>query len=64
MTRKAKNPIPAKSKPKRGRPRKQLSEESILELARIGCPTEETARILQCSADTLERNFAGILKRG
>ena len=49
---------------KGGRPRKQVSEESILELARIGCTQEETARILQCSVDTLTRRYADVTKRG
>lgn len=48
----------------RGRPRKELDEKLLEELATIGCTTPEMATILDVSEDTLERNFAGILKKG
>lgn len=48
----------------RGRPRKELDEKLLEELASIGCTTPEMATILDVSEDTLERNFAGILKKG
>lgn len=46
------------------RPPLKLCEKDVFSLAEIGCTNEEIGTILDCSADTLERNFAGILKKG
>ena len=41
-----------------------VNEESIKDLASIGCTQEEIARILKVSVDTLTRNYAEILEIG
>ena len=46
------------------RPRKVIDKTQVEQLAAIGCTNEEMASILDCSADTLERRFAGVIKRG
>ena len=48
----------------RGRPRLEIDETMLLNLAKIHCTNEEMASVLGCSADTLERNYAGTIKRG
>lgn len=47
-----------------GRPRIELDKNLIYELAKIHCTNEEIAAILKVSADTIERNFAGLIKEG
>lgn len=44
------------------RPQKEINEELVEKLAAIGCTNEEIAEICNCSADTIERRFAGTLK--
>lgn len=39
-----------------------LDEEQIIELAKIQCTNEEIAAVMKCSADTIERRFAGVIK--
>ena len=54
----------SKNKNKIGRPRLQLDEEQIINLAKINCTMKEIASVMKCSVDTLERGFADIIKRG
>ena len=54
----------SKIKSKIGRPRLQLDEEQIINLAKINCTMNEIASVMKCSVDSLERNFADIIKRG
>ena len=61
-----KNPKPApdaRSK-KRGRPKKEIDEVQVAELAAISCSLEEIATILRCSVSTLQRNYDQVIKRG
>ena len=46
------------------RPRKQIDEKKVEQLAAIGCSEKEIGHLLGCSDDLLERRFAGALKRG
>lgn len=46
------------------RPRKQVDEEVIVRLARIGCTVAEIAAVTGCSKDTLERRFAASIEKG
>jgi hypothetical protein len=46
------------------RPRKQLDEKLLFDLARIGCTDEEIATVLSVSSDTLVRRFAEHIKKG
>lgn len=50
--------------PKRGRPKLELNEQDIENLASIQCTDEEIAAVLGCSSDTLTRNYAEALQRG
>lgn len=47
-----------------GRPRIQIDEKQLEELAGIGCTTPEMATIMGVSEDTLERRFAGVIEKG
>jgi transcriptional regulator with XRE-family HTH domain len=47
-----------------GRPRKQVDEQQIESLARIGCTVAEIAAALGVSKDTLERNYAAPIEKG
>lgn len=44
------------------RPFKKLDERQIKELAKIQCTMIEIAAVMGCSVDTLERNYAEIIK--
>lgn len=46
------------------RPKLELDEDNIEKLAAIGCTNEEIASFLGVSADTIERRFAGAIKKG
>lgn len=46
------------------RPKKEIDENLVKELARIFCTMEEIAAVCKCSVDTLERRFADIIKEG
>src|ERR1700733_9807607 len=46
------------------RPRKQIDEKKVEQLAEIGCSEKEIGLLVGCSDDLLERRFAGALKRG
>ena len=47
-----------------GRPRKEIDEEQVRQLASIGCTHTEIAAVLGCCARTLERNFVNAIKEG
>lgn len=50
-----------------GRPRIEFSpdqQKEIVDLASIGATNEEIAELMDCSHDTLTRNFAYLLKKG
>lgn len=49
---------------KTGRPKKEISEKQVYELAKIQCTMIEMAAVVDCSVDTLERRFADVIKRG
>jgi hypothetical protein len=51
-------------KRRRGRPRAEVDPKTVERLAAILCTVEEIATVCGCSKDTLERNFAAVLKRG
>lgn len=46
------------------RPKLKLDAGTIERLAAIACTTQEIADVLECSPDTIERRFAGCLKKG
>lgn len=52
------------AKKKGGRPKIQLNEKQVVELAKIHCTMKEIAGVMDCSVDTLERNYAEIIKKG
>lgn len=47
-----------------GRPRLVIDKDLLEQLAKIQCTMEEIAAVLGCSVDTLERNFADVIKKG
>ena len=47
-----------------GRPRLELDERQIKELASMQCTLGEIAAVMGCSEDTLERGFAGVIRQG
>lgn len=47
-----------------GRPRKELNPKIIQRMAAIGCTMNEIAQVFEVSVDTLERNYADIIKTG
>jgi hypothetical protein len=49
---------------KRGRPRKLIDVKQLNRLASIGCSMGEMAHVLGVSIDTLECNFAVVIKKG
>lgn len=46
------------------RPRKNIDAALVEKLASIHCTTPEIAAMCDCSEDTIERRFAGILNKG
>lgn len=46
------------------RPRKQINEDQLRQLAAIQCTMKEMASVMEVSVDTLERNYAEIIKKG
>jgi hypothetical protein len=46
------------------RPKKEIDEKQVIELAKINCTMGEMAAVLGCSVDTLERRFAEVIKEG
>lgn len=55
---------PNKPKPKRGRPKIKIPQNSVEELAAKGCTVEEIAGILGVSRNTIDRNFGEQVARG
>lgn len=53
-----------KKKSKAGRPKFGLNAASVEKLAKINCSLEEMAAVLDCSVDTLGRNFAEVIEKG
>lgn len=51
-----------KNKPGAGRPFKKLDEKKLWELGIVQCTNEEIAACMGVSADTIERNYAGLLQ--
>lgn len=51
-------------KRKVGRPRKEINLRQLRALAMIHCTLSEMAAVLDCSIDTLERNFAAEIDKG
>jgi hypothetical protein len=46
------------------RPKKPIDRKLVGGLAGVGCTNEEIATLLGCSHDTIERRFAGSLRKG
>lgn len=46
------------------RPKKQIDPIEVEKLAAMGCANTEIAAFFDCSADTIERRFAGVLRKG
>lgn len=46
------------------RPKINIDEREVYELAKIHCTNEEIAEFFQCSVDTITRRFADILTKG
>lgn len=46
------------------RPKKDIDQKQVEQLAAINCSYAEMAAVLGCSEDTLERRFAGVIKAG
>ena len=63
-TAKIPSPEPETKRRGRGRPRVEINEQQLETLARFGCTQAEISEILGVSPDTLQRNFAAILKKG
>ena len=53
-----------KNKPGAGRPRKEVDESLIFNLAKIHCTLAEISSMTDVSVDTLERNYAELINRG
>lgn len=47
-----------------GRPKKEVDEKVLHELASIGCTMKEMSAVLGVSTDTLERNYALLIDSG
>ena len=47
-----------------GRPKKEVSEKQVFELAQIGCTYDEMAAILDIDKANLIRRFAPLVKKG
>ena len=46
------------------RPRKQIDPQEVEKLAMVSCPPNEIAAVLGCQTSTIERRFAGAVKKG
>ena len=46
------------------RPLAPVKGSQVYKLARVGCTTAEIATICETSEDTIERRFAGVLRKG
>ncbi len=47
-----------------GRKKIQLDEDMLLKLAELHCNWKEIAWVMDCSVDTLKRNYADIIDKG
>jgi hypothetical protein len=56
--------IKTKSKSGAGRPKIQLDERQIRELASIGCAMTEIAVVMDCHVDTLRDNYSKAIDEG
>lgn len=54
----------AKTGPKTKHVADKIDPEDVLKLAAMQCTMQEIADFLDCSVDTLERNFAETIKKG
>lgn len=61
---KAAKPAKKAAKNKGGRPKIEINEKQVEELAQIGCTLDEIGHVVGCSRDTLERRFAAIIDKG
>jgi hypothetical protein len=52
-----------KNKPGAGRPFKPVNEQSIIECAKVLCTMAEISSICGLSVDTLEKNYAEVIKQ-
>ena len=50
--------------PGSGKPQKEIDEKLLYKLAQTMLPVTSIATILECSTDTLERRYSGILQLG
>lgn len=48
----------------RGRPKLEINEVDVEKLATMCCTMNEMASFFSCSVDTLERNYAEVIKKG
>lgn len=46
------------------RPQKFIDKTEVEKLAAMGCTNKEIGAFFDCSADTIERRFAGVLQKG
>lgn len=46
------------------RPKKEISEKQVMELAAINCSYAEMAAVLDCDESTLTRRFAQVIQKG
>ena len=54
--------ITSETKKRAGRPPLKLDKQQIIALAEIHCTMKEIAAVMKCSVDTLERNYADVIK--
>ena len=48
----------------RGRPKKQINEKTVANLASIFCTKDEIASVVECSVETLNRRFGDAIRNG
>lgn len=49
---------------KTGRPKKEIDEELVYQLALIHCSVKEIATIVDCHPDTIRNRFSAIMEKG
>ena len=54
----------SKTKSRAGRPRRELDERQIRELASIGCAMSEIAVVMDCHVDTIRDNYSKAISEG
>jgi DNA invertase Pin-like site-specific DNA recombinase len=52
------------TKKSRGRPKVELDTDQLLRLAELGCTRSEIAYVMDCSVETLRRNYQETIERG